>query len=146
MSHRATTIAVVNQKGGTAKTTTTENLGIGLAQEGKKVLLIDTDPQASLTISLGYPRRRSSIVAIFDHTNCHRGLWATRQIDSMASMIITEAAEKRMTRVDSTKTCGVTTMIAEALSGGQKEIGRWLTHFTIKRAQENAQHQDVKRF
>ena len=56
MSHRATTIAVVNQKGGTSKTTTTENLGIGLAQEGKKVLLIDTDPQASLTISLGYPR------------------------------------------------------------------------------------------
>ena len=56
MSHRATTIAVVNQKGGTSKTTTTENLGIGLAREGKKVLLIDTDPQASLTISLGYPR------------------------------------------------------------------------------------------
>ena len=56
LSHRATTIAVVNQKGGTSKTTTTENLGIGLAQEGKKVLLIDTDPQASLTISLGYPR------------------------------------------------------------------------------------------
>lgn len=56
MSHRATTIAVVNQKGGTSKTTTAENLGIGLAQEGKKVLLIDTDPQASLTISLGYPR------------------------------------------------------------------------------------------
>jgi len=49
-------IAVVNQKGGTGKTTTTENIGIGLVNEGKKVLLIDMDPQGSLTISLGYPR------------------------------------------------------------------------------------------
>lgn len=56
MSSRATVIAVVNQKGGTGKTTTCENLGIGLAQEGKRVLLVDTDPQASLTISLGFPR------------------------------------------------------------------------------------------
>ena len=37
------------------KTTTTENLGVGLALEGKKVLLVDTDPQASLTVSLGNP-------------------------------------------------------------------------------------------
>lgn len=55
MAKKATVMAVVNQKGGTGKTTTTENLGIGLAMEGKKVLVVDTDPQASLTISLGYP-------------------------------------------------------------------------------------------
>ena len=55
MSKKATVIAVVNQKGGTGKTTTCENLGVGLAMEGKKVLVVDTDPQASLTISLGHP-------------------------------------------------------------------------------------------
>ena len=55
VAKKGTVTAVVNQKGGTGKTTTCENLGIGLAMEGKKVLLVDTDPQASLTISLGYP-------------------------------------------------------------------------------------------
>lgn len=55
MAKQATIMAIVNQKGGTGKTTTCENLGVGLAMEGKKVLLVDTDPQASLTICLGHP-------------------------------------------------------------------------------------------
>lgn len=66
MSTKATVIACVNQKGGTGKTTTCENLGAGLVMNGNKVLLVDFDPQASLSISLGYPKPEELPVTIAD--------------------------------------------------------------------------------
>ena len=62
----AQVIALVNQKGGVGKTTSCVNLGIGLAQAGKKVLAIDCDPQSSLSISLGHSKPDTLPVTLSD--------------------------------------------------------------------------------
>lgn len=54
-------ISLLNHKGGVGKTTSTINIGAGLVELGKRVLLLDLDPQANLTLSLGIPRQKYSI-------------------------------------------------------------------------------------
>lgn len=68
-------IAFANQKGGVAKTTSTHNIGVAIADQGKKVLLIDLDSQASLTLSVGFEplQLEKNIVNVLDKNPCDIG-------------------------------------------------------------------------
>ncbi len=94
-------ILVLNMKGGTAKTTTTLNLGAALANTGKRVLLLDTDPQESLTLSIGFkPREQKytlmdALKRIHDHEEIKAdyGIMKT-DIDNLEIISGSEKGEK----------------------------------------------------
>lgn len=81
-------ISVVNQKGGTGKTTSTVNIGSALALKGKKVLLIDLDPQGSLSYSLGITDFEQSIVDVFSGEVLLKDILVSREGLDVAPSVI----------------------------------------------------------
>ncbi|WP_299822281.1 ParA family protein [uncultured Pontibacter sp.] len=98
---KTTVVAVINQKGGTGKTTTTINLGSAISKSGKKVLLIDLDPQSNLSYSLAIPGSNGTLADVFlgaknlkDILVEKDGLWVAPGSNDLVDIEISLVSEK----------------------------------------------------
>lgn len=108
-------IAVTNQKGGVAKTTTTINLGAAIANVGKKVLLVDLDPQHNLTVSLGIdPQKLDYMVydLLKNEANLSKTIIKRNNIDLIPSSLKLSASDLELNSI-----AGREFLLKEALSG-----------------------------
>src|SRR5215218_237223 len=118
---RMRTIAVMNQKGGVGKTTTTVNLGAALAELGKRVCLIDLDPQAHLTINYGVEPKPEQIsmydVLIEDRSILEATFKVSANVALCPSSIDLAAAEIELVSV-----IGRETMLKQKLESAQHDF------------------------
>ena len=104
-------IAITNQKGGVGKTTTTINLGVGLAQQEKRVLVIDMDPQASLTVCLGNPDPDS---LPFTVSNVMKDIMVNGEVTEEAPVLCTPEGVDLM--LASIELCGIEVALVNEMS------------------------------
>jgi len=100
-------IAVANQKGGVGKTTTTVNLAVGLAELGKKVLLVDLDPQGNATMACGVDSRQLKLSAcelLMDECQAHEAVLKTPFVDLIGANTDLTAAELQMMEYEEPQT------------------------------------------
>lgn len=107
---KTTVVAVINQKGGTGKTTTTINLGSALSKYGKKVLLVDLDPQSNLSYSLAVSNPEATLAEVFMGTKKMQeilveqdGLWvapgSNELVDVEISLVTQDEREKFLKKI-----------------------------------------------